>query len=218
MERWPLVNGGNMNTKLSSIGISLFIFANSLAIGAPAGFTDAKLLKKIMNGSIVVTTVNDSSTEYRTYVRAFFDKVSPDAYVDLYTSHKDWIGLLPELKDAKTVSANADRTQFEYSLYLKVRYFGLPFDVYPEGRQTVTRGADALSEWKVHNLITNYQSDIKLGEEHLRLIPYQGGILVENEVHVAIHQSTIVSRVVKGELQKKFVTLVGKIRTRLTGK
>src|SRR5688572_27081780 len=87
--------------------LSLFSMAGLGAVGR--GFEDPGLLDKVMKGDIVVEQVMSTKTEFKTSVRAFFKKVSPEAYTDLFTAHKKWIGLLSEIKDAKTLSANADR-------------------------------------------------------------------------------------------------------------
>jgi hypothetical protein len=182
-----------------------------------AGFEDPVLLGKVMKGSIEVEQVMATKTEFRNSVRAFFNRVSPDAYADLAMSHKDWIGLMPEIVDAKTTGANAGPTEVTYWLHLKIKYAVFNFDVYPEGKQTVTAGPDAVSEWTIHNEITNYKDDVNLVEEDVRLIPHQGGILVEDNLHVVLAKESPQASLAKKEIEKKWVALLSALRTKLGG-
>src|SRR4051812_2168801 len=92
----------------------VFIFCFSLvaSVGTaepgPTGFEDPVLLGKVMKGDIVVNQVSATKTDLKSVVRFYFNKVSPEAFVVFFTSHKRWIGLIPEIKDAKTLSANKE--------------------------------------------------------------------------------------------------------------
>lgn len=199
--------------RLSLCSVLLGVFVSSF--GFARGFEDPVVLDKVMKGNIVVEQVMSTKTEFKTAVRAFFKKTSPDAYVDLFTSHKKWIGMLPEIKDAKTNSVNATMTEFTYWLALKIKYSLFTFDIYPEGKQTVTRGKDALAEWKVLNEITNYKDQLSLAEENLRLIPHQGGILVEDNIHVVLVKASSQATTAKKEIEKKWIDLIGAFRKEL---
>lgn len=199
------------------LGVSLFVFASVAFADVPKGFEDPVLLDKVMKGNIVTEQVMATKVEFKSVIRAFFKKTSPNAYVDLFTSHKKWIGLVKEIIDAKTTGANAAKTEFTYWLKLKIKYGIFTFNIEPEGKQTIAAAADAISEWKVRNEITNYKDQLKVAEEGIRLIPYQGGILVEDNIHVILEKESSQASTAKKEIEKKWTELIGAFRDELGG-
>jgi hypothetical protein len=206
-----------MDRRFHYVSVVLSVVLSVPALAKGRGFEDPVLLDKVMKGNIVVEQVMATKTEFKSSVRAFFKGVSPEAYTDLFTSHKKWIGLLPEIKDAKTNSASADKTEYTYWMHMKVKYAIFTFDIYPEGKQTIAAGKDAVSEWAIKNEITNYKDDLKLAEENLRLIPHQGGILVEDNIHVILAKESSQATTAKKEIEKKWVALMGAFRDELGG-
>ncbi len=67
------------------------------------------------------------------------------------------------------------------------------------------------------NQILNYQEDIRFAEEHIRLIPYENGILVYDDVHCAFHEPGQAANVMKRELHNIFLGLLQGFRRILTG-
>ncbi len=200
------------------VSLVFFVLMAVPAFSAPSrGFEDPVLLDKVMKGNIVVEQVMATKTEFKSAVRAFFNKVSPEAYTDLFTSHKQWIGLIPEIKDAKTLSASPDKLTFTYWLKMTIKYAIFTFDLEPEGKQTVTPGKDAISEWTIHNEITNYKDNLTVAEENVRLIPHQGGILVEDNIHVILAKESNQATTAKKEIEKKWISLLTAARTKLGG-
>ncbi len=183
----------------------------------PAGFEDPVLFAKLLKGNVVVEQLPSTKTEFRSVIRAYFNRVSPDAYADLYTSHKKWIGLLAEIKDAKTLSSNNEKTELSYWLKMKIWYTVLSFEIEPVGKQNIVAGKDAISEWTLKNEITNYKDSLTLAEESIRLIPYEGGILVEDNVHVVLAAETAFANTVRKEIEKKWSQLIGAFRKSLGG-
>lgn len=206
-----------MKTMLGLMAYSV-LFLSQVTLADPIqGFEDPNALAKIMNGEILVTDAVETKVEFRSFVRAYFNKVSPDAYIDVLTNHEMWSELIPEVKEGKTTNVNADKTVFDWWLHMKIKYGFLTFNVYPEGQQTVYRAVDTKSEAKVRNVITSHQDYIKEATQTTRLIPYQNGFLVEDNIHVVIHKPSNQADTIKKELKKTFVNLIGSIREELQG-
>ena len=206
--------------RFQSIVVAVFcvLFTVSARADGARGFEDPVLLGQVMQGKILVEQVLAAKTEFKSTVRAYFNQVSPEAFTDLFTSHKEWVGLIPEIEEAKTLTANAGKTEFTYSMHLKIKYAIFNFDIYPEGKQTVVAGKDALSEWTLYNDITNYKDNFTQAGETVRLIPYQGGILLEDFIHVILATESSHAIAAKKEIEKKWIALLTAFRTKLGGR
>lgn len=202
---------------LLGLVFGLILTGNRLLADAPAGFQDPNLLKAVMEGKIVRQDVVNSKLEYRTVLRSFFRKVSPEAYASLAVNYEKYPALFSEIKEARMTSANAERTVFTYwaDMLVKVGFFST--HVYPEGRHTIYPAPDTKSEARIVHEIINYQEDLEKAVQTARLIPYQDGILVEDDVHVKLRKDSIYSGAVKEKISGQMMRMTETFRRELKG-
>jgi len=181
------------------------------------GFEDPKLLARVMSGEIVLEEKVSTKTEFRSIVKAFFNKVSPDAYTKLATNHPKYPSLFSEIKEAKTVSVSTDQLNLDYWLHLKVPIGPFFYDAYPEGHHTIVSAPDAQSEAKLLNEVTNYKDQIKFAKQTTRLIPYKTGILVEDDIHFLLTKESAFSGTIKKKFKEFFTRFVSTMRKELQG-
>lgn len=207
-----------MKTGMGLICLVIFIATVGIARAEPPeGFEDPVLLQKVMAGEVVVQDVLSTKVEFRTFSRSFFDEVSPKEYVDLVTDHPKWPMFVPEIKEGKTTKVNEDRTQFEFWLHVVAQFGLFTYDLYPEISQTIYWANDEVNESRIYSLLLNGQEDVKLGEVTTRLIPYETGILVEDNIHVVLVKESGYSSLIKKEATKKIVAMTKRIREILQG-
>jgi len=188
------------------------------ADGVPPGFDAPGLMDRVMNGEIVLDETVNTDTEFQDYFRAFFDKTTPAAYGALVTDYEIYPQLFDNMKDGKTTSVNADHTVYTYTLTVEESIGPFTETVYPEGQETLQLTPDANGESHILNEITNYQNNLNYATETVRLIPYQTGMLVEDDVHVSIKNSSPATGMVKSQLQKQFQSYLSVFREHLQGK
>lgn len=198
------------------LAVSMFLAVSRISSAErdPEGF-DPETLAKVLSGKIVQQQVISTPVELRTMIRAYFDRVSGYAYIQLATDHPKWAQLFPGVKEGKTTFVNEIKTYFEYELSLVVKYGPYTIPLYPKGKQTVTYAPDAVSESKILNELTNYKDYIEFLVQKTRLIPYQTGILIEDDVHLKVKNQ--VPAAVKSELAEFFNRYVETFRKALGG-
>jgi len=207
---------------MKALILSVFAFAFAMssitfAGETPKGFEDAKLLGRVMNGEIVFTPIKDTAIEFRGYVRSFFNKVSTDAYIDLATNHARYPELFNEIKDVKSIGSNAAKTEFDYRATLMVSVGPFTQPVYPQLHQIIARATETLGEAHLAQTITNYADMIAKSLHKTRLIPYEGGILVEDEVSFTLAKSVLGAGTVKNKLKEFFNRYSKVFRKALSG-
>lgn len=202
------------NVFISAMSVFLAVSQISMAERDPEGF-DPETLAKVLSGEIVLQQVVSSPVELRTMIRAYFDRVSGDAYIRLATDHPKWAQLFQEVKEGKTTLVNETKTYFEYALSMVVKYGPYTIPLHPTGKQNITYAPDAVSESKIINELTNYKDYIEFIIQKTRLIPYQTGILVEDDVHLKVKNQ--VPQAVKTELANFFNRYVETFRKALGG-
>lgn len=197
--------------------IFLCICGVTLAADPPKGFEDPALLAKVLNGQLVIEEKTSTAIEFRSVAKAFFKKVSTDSYVDLAINHMKYPDLFEEIKAGETLEISADKKTYRYRLDLFVEQGFLSLHLYPEGIQKIFRAPDTHSEARVENTITNYKEQINFANQVTRLIPYENGILVEDDVHFRLQKETPSSKIIKLKLREFFTKYVSRMRQALQG-
>lgn len=197
-------------------GFSLFLSALAFGADAPKGFNDPALLAKLMKGEIVKTTLTENKLETKVVLRAFSNKTSTDAYIDLAVNHAKYPALFEEIQDAKTVSVDKDRMTYDWWMDRIVGSGFLSFHVYIEGTQKLTRAKEASGEAFVENKMKNYKEYVQLGTQNTRLVPYEGGILIEDTIYVKVVEGAQ-GELIKGEMVKQFTRFLEVFRKDLGG-
>lgn len=181
------------------------------------GFEDPVLLEKVMSGQVVLEEKIATKKEFRTIIRAYFNKVSPEAYYKLATNHAKYPSMFEEVVEGATTSVSADALDLDYRLHLKVKVGMFEYDAYPEGHHKIIPAKDAISEARVVNEITNYEDQIKYSRQTTRLIPYQTGILIEDDVHFTLKSDSAAASLMKKKLKEFFTRYVSTLRKELQG-
>ena len=191
--------------RLFPVFFSLF---SSLVLAAdpPVGFQDPALLAKVMSGKADVFEKVSSSKEFETIVRLFIDRATPEAYAKVATNHAAYPSIFTEVKQGKTLQANSQLTEFDYWLDMLVIYSGFTEHIYPEGHQTVLFGVDVRSETTIDHHLKNYEETIAASSQHTRLIPWETGILVEDDTHIVMVEASMTSAIVKKKLHDFFAS------------
>ncbi len=197
--------------------LALVLFSVSAMADVVPGFEDAAVFKDVMAGKIKVQELAATDTKATFVIRAFFPKTSSDLYVDLVTNHKEYPAMFSEIKDAKTLSANAERTEWTYWMDILITHLIFSQHIYPEGKQVYQRAADAVSEGVLTHTLSNYGEDMKEMVQKTRLIPYQGGILVHDYIHYESKKSSSFSGTIQKKLKEQFVRFMTVYRRKLSG-
>ena len=189
-------------------------FLSGLAL---ADLNDPAEIQKLLQGTIIQKDTINTKKEFQTITKAFFKQVSADAYAALAVNYAVYPTMFEEVTEGKTIKSNHDQTEHDYWLHLVI-YAG-PFTehIYPEGHHTIVRPIDGTSEGKVLNQLTNYPEYIDVATQQTRLVPYQGGILVEDDVHILMKDETVYSKLVKNKLKEFFGKYTAKMRIALHG-
>lgn len=205
-----------MKSFYSTLGLALFLSAVSLA-DTPKGFEDPAMLEKIMKGTIVKTTVVDTKMESKIVLKAYSNKTSTDAYIDLAINHAKYPALFPEFQDAKTTKVSEDKTEYNYWSDLIIQHGFLSLHVNPEGVQKITRAKETAGEAFVEHTLTNYKDLIEVGSQNTRLVPYDNGILIEDTVYVKVKQSGGQATMIKQKMVEQFTRFIQGFRKELGG-
>jgi hypothetical protein len=202
--------------------VAVFCLARAAAAASPAapipGFENPQILERVMGGEIVKEEKISTAVEVQTIMRAFFNKVSPDAYVGLATDHPKYVELFPDLiKEAKTTKVNADHTEWDYWMDILYTMGIFQTHVYPEGHQIYRKAPDAASEATLLHNITNYQDYIKSATQTTRLIPYKTGMLVHDDIHLVMKKESSHTAMIKEQIAKQFERYISTFREHLQG-
>lgn len=184
------------------LALAVLVYLPVANAEVPSGFEKPGLMDKLMNGEIVMEETIDTATEFENVFRAYFNKTSPDAFGALMTDYAKYPSMFKEMKEAKQLSVNSDRTVFTYWLKMKVAIGPFSQTITPEGRHTLK--INATGESRIVNEITNYQDYLNFATENYRMIPYGNGMLVEDLVHASLKKGNSGSSFVKKQLQKMF--------------
>lgn len=197
---------------LTAVIFSALGHANSIS-----GFEDPILLSKVMSGKIVIQRLIDTDRESKLISRAYFNRVSPDAYQDLTVSYQKYPDLFEEVHSGKQTSADLANQIFTYWLdvFAKVGFLGK--HVYPEGKHILVRSKGANAEARVRHTLTNYQDLLDVANQEIRLIPYENGFLVEDKVHVRARKVTMVTKPAKKKFVQFFMNYTEVLRNELQG-
>lgn len=195
--------------------LAVLVYVPALKAEVPAGFESPGLMARLEKGEIVLDEKISTKTEFLDVFRAYFNKVSPDAYAGLVTTYSKYPDMFDQIEEATLLTTNPDRTIFTYKLKMNVAVGPFHSTIYPEGRHTIT--LNTIGESKVYNEITNYQDHLETATETTRLIPYQGGMLVEDTVHAKLKKANAASGMVKKKLQAMFKGFIKGFRKELHG-
>ena len=204
-----------MYRKLALACVALSAFARVSAAAIP-GFEDPKVLEKVMKGEIVTEEVTQTKKDFRTVFRLYVPKADTVAWTNVVTDHAKYPSMISQVKSAETTKVNAEKTEYEYKMELLVKVGPFSQKIYPEGRQNVTPAKDAVSEAVVVNTITNYQDMIAKNSETTRLIPYEGGILVHDDINFTLVKENGQSKLIAKELNKNAKSMLEAFRAALT--
>lgn len=202
------------------LGIALSVFCSAPLFAAdppPKGFDDPKSLEKIMAGEIVKTQVIDTKMETKVILRAFCNKSSTDAFIDVAINHGKYPVMFPEIQDAKTTATNAEKTQYDWWADMLVKQGFISFHVHPEGVQKITRAKDATSEATIENTLKNYADLVEVGQQNTRLIPFENGVLVEDTVYVKVKTTGGQAGLIKTKMVEQFTRFLAGFRKEIGG-
>lgn len=196
-----------------------FLFSTVVFAGdPPKGFEDAAALEQMLAGKVFITTLKDTATEQHTVIRSFFKKVSPEAYVGLATDHVQYPRLFPQdIRAAKTLKVNDAKTEFDYMLRIVTKIGPLEKKFDATLHQVVTPAPDAISETKVFQSVTNYKDMILSSAHSTRLIPWEDGLLVEDDIQYLIDKSATTGGALKKKLNAVFNSYTTIFRKELKG-
>lgn len=173
------------------------------AADKPVGFEDAAIYDAVMAGEIHEATLVDTKKESRRIFRAFFPKTSPEAFLDLATNHAKFPEMFPEVLEARTTKVNADRTEFDSWMKVHIKVGPFSKTVYPETRQKIKRGADAISESTMDSELLNQKESVEFVRGTTRLIPWEGGILIHSDSHFLLHQQAGLGMIKKKMMEQE---------------
>lgn len=199
-----------------TITAALFLALPALA-DTIVGFEDTAVYNEVMNGTIKVEEVLGNNSESTFIIRGFFPKTNSDLYVDVATNHKMYPSMFSEIKEAKTTSVNADRTEWTYWMHVVIKVLFFSEHIYPEGKQVYSRPADAISEGVLTHTVTNYTDAVKSMVERSRLIPHQDGILVHDYISYVLVKPNSNAKLIRTKLKEQFVRFMKAYRTATSG-
>jgi hypothetical protein len=205
-------------TRVLSASLLGLLFTFSLfADTPPVGFEDPALLDAVLKGKIVAKDLVNTPTEVHTVIKSYFHKVNGDAYLDLAVDYPKYPELFAEIENAKQIAVNADKTEYDCGIDIKMKVGILEKKAYAELHQILTRVPDALSEDKFTQTITNNKDKVVKALQTTRLIPYEGGILVEDDIHFILTKDGAVGGVLKKYLKNLFDRYTLTFRKELKG-
>ena len=180
---------------------SLLLTASILFSGAPAGFESPGLIERLRKGETVKETRVDTRKEFHFVHKAYYRNVTPEAFAGLAVNHQRYPELFQEVVSGATLRVDHGAGQYDYRLHVRVDVGLFRQDAHPEGTHVVTK---APAEWKIANRVTNYPHYAEVADQRTRLIPWEGGILIEDEVHVRLKQNNPMSRLIRNKLHSFF--------------
>lgn len=196
-----------MNKRTLGFGLLCLLFSftqHSYGDDIPSGFTEA-VLEQVMAGKIVPDVKKDTTNEFHAFHRAFYKGVTVDSYIKLAINHPKYASLFEEVEDARTLEANTALTLLTYAMDLKIKVGFISFFLNGKGRHTVKYPETAEGEGQVHNELLNYKDKVKLLTQNIRLVPYEDGILVEQEIDLEMQPDASSKETIKNYL-KNFLT------------
>lgn len=194
---------------MKSFKFSYLVLSFSLLASAgdlPAGFEKAGFIEQLKTGGKAVTEIPiNAPTELIQISRAYYVGVKDETYVALVTDHPKYSLMFsdgsPRIRNALTLSSNKEKNQFEYALHIEVDGpFGAVYEVNPTGKQIISSSTAPQPEIKIVNDLTNYKAEFSLASQTTRIIPFAGGILVEDRVHIVLKKQTQTSAAMKKQL------------------
>ena len=166
-------------------------------------FSDPSTFDAVLNGEIIVEDQLDTGTVFLSVVRAYFFRTHPREYVELITDHPRWPELVKDFREGRTLDSNPEGTLFDWWLSMRVQFGLFHYEFFPTGRQTVK---ERLGETTVHNLLDGGEM-VKIAEQRTRLVPYQGGMLLEDEIRVEIESPSPFASAAKREVKNRLVEM-----------
>lgn len=160
-----------------------------LAEVAPKGFEAPGILEKVVGGQVLAEDQVDISTAMRVVFRAFFSGVTPDRFVDAVTDHANYPNLFPEVQTGRTVSVNADKTQWDYAVDINAKIGFFTKKIHVEAHQQIVPAKDLVSEWTMTDAITNNREELKQALNSMRFIPYGNGFLFYSVYNVQLQNA-----------------------------
>lgn len=202
---------------LATLALAVFsLFSNhTFAADIPPGFEAPGLIDRLLAGEIVLEEKVNNKFDYQAYQRAFAPKASAEAYIKIAINHAAYPNYFKEVQSAKTTAQNADLTEIDYWADVIFKSGIFSYHLYPTGKQLITYAKDAVSESKIDNKITNYPDRIKVGQQITRLVPYEGGILIEDFVDVKVEPNQTGATTVKTEVTKHITRFMPAFRKAL---
>ncbi len=127
-----------------------FVIGSFFASAAPVpvGFEDEAVLQSVMSGEFMEEPLLNTSTELHTVFRAFFPQTSSDSFMALTIDHPRYPEIYSTFKEGRTTQISADQTQFDWWSHMVIHVGLFSKHLYPTGRHTLSRPADAISEGK----------------------------------------------------------------------
>jgi hypothetical protein len=186
MIRWLLIG---------AIAPSLF------AAEPPAGF-DAALLKRVMKGEIVLEQKIDTAREMKSVFRAFVPGASPEAYQKVVLNYEKYPSIFSDVLQAQTRNTTPDSASYWIQLQVRVALFQREIEL--EGVHAIWYPKDAQSEGALLNTITNQEEYLEFATAYSRLIPWEGGTLIEDTVHLKLQPSVSFGSMLKKQVLQLF--------------
>lgn len=193
-------------TELNRFAVLAFAVFASLSMAVPAGFEDPALYEKVMGGQIVRTSLIDTKIETKMVIRAYFDKVSTDAFFNLVTNYPKYPSLFEEVTAGRLKSTENEKSILNYELDLDVQVGLMHFNETAVCRHEWKPGADQQSESVLQNRLNNFQEYVQFTTQSTRVIPWENGILIEDTVHLKLKKADMAGNMAK----KKLVEFLGK--------
>jgi len=198
------------------LGLMSVLSSWVMAADFPKGFEKPGLIEKLKAGEVVYEEVKSTQTAYTGIHRAYFYKVSPEAYVAEVTQHKKYPDHFTEILQGETTKIEKDHS-WNYWLEMVVKVGIFSFKVYPELHHVFTPGKDAISEAVLLNELTNYGEHVKTATQTSRLIPYEGGMLIEDTINVEVKTANSQSGTIKKQVKDFFGKYIKVFRKVLKG-
>lgn len=204
---------------LRHLGVVLSLLSTGLMAKSepPPGFEDPTLYNTVMGGKIVFVDKLDTKVSFESVGKAFFPHTSPEAYAALAVNHGKYPQMFDNIKEGVTTKISDNHLEYDYRLKLLVQVGFITQEATPEGHQILVPGADAISEYRILNTITNYQDEIKKATQVTRIIPHDNGVLVEDDVFVEMVKPGTQTNIMKKKLKEFFSKYIVAFRKELTG-
>jgi len=198
----------------------------------PKGFTK-DILARVMKGTIDTEKVGkETDLEFHQIKRAYFKGVDADEYLDKITKYKkEYIPLFKEVTNAKLLTGYPKNVRdkkgkllyeefvYEMELYVNIEsytsYF-YPKYSYPQGRHRIYPPKEDGTIHVTHEII-NQEEKIHFVKQHTVLIPHEGGLLIQDDLHVKVKKDASYATTIKDYMKEFFTRYIETFRTRLGG-